>query len=310
MTEFLTIEGLTKHFERKKALDDVSFSVQKGQIFGLLGPNGAGKTTLIRIINRIIQSDGGKIKIDGTNLSSEHIKLIGYMPEERGLYKKMKVGEQILFFAKLKGMNRTDAQKAADMWMKRLGIGSWVNDKVQELSKGMQQKVQFIITVLHNPKLLILDEPFTGFDPINVDLIKKQILYLQEQGCTIIFSTHNMSSVEEICEKIVLINHGHNILEGEINEVKSKFFEKEYEIEYSQMREGFAGFSEYQYTELKAKNGFKRFKVNLDNKNKAEFISYAAKQGDLISFNPVVPSLHDVFVKVVENYNKNNQKDE
>ncbi|MEA3451195.1 MAG: ATP-binding cassette domain-containing protein [Bacteroidota bacterium] len=309
MDNFLSIDKITKQFERVKALDNVSFNVAKGQIFGLLGPNGAGKTTLIRIINRIFGPDAGNISMENEIIKSTDISKIGYLPEERGLYKKMKVGEQILFFAKLKGMNKTEAQKAADFWMKRLGIESWTNDKVEELSKGMQQKIQFIITVLHNPKLLIFDEPFSGFDPINVELIKKQILWLREQGTTIIFSTHNMPSVEEICERIVLINKGKNILEGDIDEIKEQFSENIFEISFDNISDNFKESEKFTVLDTKSVNGHTIFKVDLKDFDKKDFLKYSLENGSIISFNPVIPSLHDIFVKVVENYNKNSENE-
>lgn len=309
MENFLTIENVSKQFERKKALDDVSFNVGKGQIFGLLGPNGAGKTTLIRIINRIFEPDGGFVKIEDEHIKLEHISEIGYLPEERGLYKKMKVGEQILFFAKLKGMGKEEAEKSANFWMKRLGISSWLNLKVEELSKGMQQKIQFIITVLHKPKLLIFDEPFSGFDPINVDLIKKQILWLKEQGTTIIFSTHNMASVEEICERIVLINNGKNILEGDIDEIKEQFSENVFEIKFGEVSDNFETSEDFTVVEKITNNGNTTFKVDLKEYDKKDFLSYSMNNGNIVSFNPVIPSLHDIFVKVVGNYNKNTENE-
>ncbi len=309
MENFLTIDKISKQFERKKALDEVSFNVGKGQIFGLLGPNGAGKTTLIRIINRIFEPDNGSVKINNELVREDHISQIGYLPEERGLYKKMKVGEQVLFFAKLKGMGKNEAQKAADFWMKRLKISSWANDKVEELSKGMQQKIQFIITVLHNPKLLIFDEPFTGFDPINVDLIKKQILWLRDQGTTIIFSTHNMASVEEICERIVLINNGKNILEGNINDIQEQFSENVYEIKFDEISDDFEKQKNFTVLDKKILNGHTSFKIALQDLERKDFLNYSLNAGNIVSFNPIIPSLHDIFVKVVNNYNKTTENE-
>lgn len=308
METFLKIKDISKSFERKKALDEVSFDVPKGKIFGLLGPNGAGKTTLIRIINRIISPDKGQVFFNGNELKAENLQEIGYLPEERGLYRKMKVGEQILFFAKLKGMNSVDAKKAADFWMKRLKIKSWYNDKVETLSKGMQQKIQFIITVLHNPKLLIFDEPFTGFDPINVDLIKKQILWLKEQGTTIIFSTHNMASVEEICDRILLINEGQKILEGELTEIKNRFFEQIYEVVVDKNFD-IEALNSYDILEKEAQNKILRLKIKLDGHNKSELIKMLAEKGNLQSFNPIVPKLHDIFVETVEKTKKNDNNE-
>ncbi|NTV84834.1 MAG: ATP-binding cassette domain-containing protein, partial [Bacteroidales bacterium] len=226
-------ENVTKRFSGHTALEGVSLSVPEKSIYGLLGPNGAGKTTLIRIINMITAPDEGHILFAGRNIHPEDISQIGYLPEERGLYKKMKVGEQALYLAQLKGMSRHDAQINLKEWFEKFDIGSWWNKKVEELSKGMQQKVQFIITVLHQPKLLIFDEPFSGFDPINVNLLKQEILRLRENGSTIIFSTHNMASVEELCDKIALINRSHKILEGNVMEIRKKHSTDLYEVEIS-----------------------------------------------------------------------------
>ena len=221
--ELLRIDNVTKHYTGHTALNDVSFSVPQGCIYGLLGPNGAGKTTLIRIINHITAPDSGTVTFDGHTLTAADIYNIGYLPEERGLYKKMKVGEQAIFFARLKGLSRSEAQRRLKFWFAKLGIEDWWNKKVEELSKGMAQKIQFIITVLHEPKLLIFDEPFSGFDPINADQLKREILELRDKGATIIFSTHNMSSVEEICDHITLINQSQNILTGNVDEIKRRY---------------------------------------------------------------------------------------
>ena len=206
MSNLLSVRGVSKRFAAHTALDNVSIEVPRGRIFGLLGPNGAGKTTLIRIINHITLPDTGEVLFDGKPLSQEDVAYIGYLPEERGLYRKMKVGEQALYLAQLKGLNKAEAKERLKFWFDRLDIGDWWNKKVQELSKGMAQKIQFLVTVLHNPKLLIFDEPFSGFDPINANVIKDEILYLRDQGATIIFSTHRMESVEELCDHIALIN--------------------------------------------------------------------------------------------------------
>jgi ABC-2 type transport system ATP-binding protein len=306
MPPFLIINNISKNFDKKRALNGLSFSVEQGKIFGLLGPNGAGKTTLIRIINRIFEADEGQVLFNGREISAEDVAKIGYLPEERGLFPKMKVGEQILFFAKLKGMNKADAEKQSIIWLKRLGAYGWIDKKVTELSKGMQQKIQFIITVLHNPKLLILDEPFTGFDPINVDLIKKQILKLRDDGATIIFSTHNMASVEEICEQIVLINNGQNILEGEINNIKKQFFTNTYMIEYQDVTTDFETNPPFEIIQKHEEKSSVKYTVNLQNTTQNDFFNFALSKGKIISYNPVVPSLHDIFVNVVNKSNINN----
>lgn len=218
----LQINHITKHFGDYKALDDVSIHVRKGSIFGLLGPNGAGKTTLIRIVNHIIRPDQGELLFDGRPMTQADVDQIGYLPEERGLYKKMKVGEQAIYLARLKGLDKATAESRLHEWFDRLEIDSWWNRPVEELSKGMQQKVQFVVTVLHQPKLLIFDEPFSGFDPVNADILKREMLHLRNQGATIIFSTHNMPSAEELCDEIALINHSRVVLSGALSDIKSQ----------------------------------------------------------------------------------------
>src|SRR5512133_1873059 len=222
--------NVTKQYGSQLALDDVSISVPEKCIYGLLGPNGAGKTTLIRIINQITGPDKGELFLNGNKLKTSDVQFIGYLPEERGLYKKMKVGEQALYFAQLKGLTRPEAMRRLKYWFKKLEIVDWWGKKVEELSKGMQQKVQFITTVLHEPKLLIFDEPFTGFDPLNANLIKNELLFLRDRGATIIFSTHNMSSVEELCDNITLINKGKSILEGSVDEIRRQWAGNEYDL--------------------------------------------------------------------------------
>ena len=223
MDNILEVIGVSKHYTGHKALDDVSISIAPGTVYGLLGPNGAGKTTLIRIINHITAPDSGTVMFDGHTLTADDVSQIGYLPEERGLYKKMKVGEQAIFFARLKGLSKADATTQLKRWFDKFGISDWWDKKIEELSKGMAQKVQFIVTVLHRPKLLIFDEPFSGFDPINANLLKQEILQLRDEGSTIIFSTHNMGSVEEICSDITLINKGKNILTGNVDELRHRF---------------------------------------------------------------------------------------
>lgn len=227
----LNVEHVSKSYANHRALDDVSLRVASGTIYGLLGPNGAGKTTLIRIINHITAPDSGTVTFDGHPLTAEDVNHIGYLPEERGLYKKMKVGEQALFFARLKGLSRGDAERELRTWFERFDISSWWNRKVEELSKGMAQKVQFIVTVLHRPKLLIFDEPFSGFDPVNANLLKEEILRMKREGATIIFSTHNMASVEELCDNITLIDHGREVLSGNVDEIRRRYRHGRYVIE-------------------------------------------------------------------------------
>ena len=228
--DILSVENVSKAYSSHLALDDVSLSIPEGTVYGLLGPNGAGKTTLIRIINHITAPDSGRVLLDGHQLSEADVPNIGYLPEERGLYKKMKVGEQAVFFARLKGLSRADATRELRKWFEKFDILNWWDKRVEELSKGMAQKVQFIVTVLHRPRLLIFDEPFSGFDPINAELLKREILALRDEGATIIFSTHNMSSVEEICDNITLINKSRNILSGNVEELRRKYFHGRYDI--------------------------------------------------------------------------------
>lgn len=238
--EILKVDDIVKEYAGHRALDQVSFSTQEGEIFGLLGPNGAGKTSLIRIINQITAPDQGQILLKGKPLAPSDIASIGYLPEERGLYKKMKVGEQALYFAQLKGMSKSEAKKRLAEWFEKFEISNWANKKVEELSKGMAQKVQFITTVLHQPPLLILDEPFSGFDPINTNLIKDEILQLKKNGTSIMLSTHNMSSVEEICDSIALINQSKLVLNGSLSEVKKQFKSDTYAIQFKGIMMAFA----------------------------------------------------------------------
>jgi len=231
--DILRVENVSKAYSTHLALDDVSMNIPEGAVYGLLGPNGAGKTTLIRIINHITAPDSGRVLLDGHQLTEADVTNIGYLPEERGLYKKMKVGEQAVFFARLKGLSRADAIRELKKWFEKFDIINWWDKRVEELSKGMAQKVQFIVTVLHRPRLLIFDEPFSGFDPINAELLKREILTLRDEGATVIFSTHNMSSVEEICDNITLINKSRNILSGNVEELRRKYFDGRYDITFT-----------------------------------------------------------------------------
>ncbi|HVV55951.1 MAG TPA: ATP-binding cassette domain-containing protein, partial [Mucilaginibacter sp.] len=228
----LSIRHIEKQYAGHRALTDVSIEVESGQVFGLLGPNGAGKTSLIRIINQITAPDSGEIYFNGEKLNQSHIERIGYLPEERGLYKKMEIGEQMIYLARLKGLSRAEATKRLKQWFQKLGMETWWKKKIEELSKGMQQKAQFVATVLHEPDLIILDEPFSGFDPVNADLIKDEILELNRKGATVLFSTHRMESVEELCDSIALINLSHKILDGRIKDIKNTYRNDTYLIEY------------------------------------------------------------------------------
>ena len=294
-------ENVTKRFSGHTALEDVSLDVPEKSIFGLLGPNGAGKTTLIRIINMITAPDEGHILFAGRNIHPEDISQIGYLPEERGLYKKMKVGEQALYLAQLKGLNRHEAMVSLKQWFEKFDIGGWWNKKVEELSKGMQQKVQFIITVLHQPRLLIFDEPFSGFDPINVNILKQEILRLRDNGSTIIFSTHNMASVEELCDNIALINRSHKILEGNVMEIRKKHRTDTFEMEIS----GLNGRElqlppSCQVIDFQESGGHYHFKIRGFVNNKPnELISNVIRQADVHSFREILPTMNDIFIATV-----------
>jgi len=282
------------------ALDNVSIAVPKQSIYGLLGPNGAGKTTLIRIINQITGPDTGELLIEGKKLRPEDVQQIGYLPEERGLYKKMKVGEQALYFAQLKGLSKAEAMRRLKYWFKKLEIIDWWGKKVEELSKGMAQKVQFVITVLHEPKLIIFDEPFTGFDPVNANIIKNEILFLREKGATIIFSTHNMESVEELCDNITLINKSKTILEGSVDEIRSKWAANEYDLIFNGNVK-IEGNGHYNILDHKFENekSMIRIKTTSDITTN-NILQTAMKSGNVLSFNPAMPSMNEIFIRVVE----------
>ncbi len=304
--EFLNASQIVKQFSNHLALDHVSINVPENSIFGLLGPNGAGKTTLIRIINQITAPDSGEISLQGRPLVAADVANIGYLPEERGLYKKMKVGEQALYLARLKGMSRPDAMRKLKYWFEKFEITGWWNKKVEELSKGMQQKIQFITTVIHEPKLLIFDEPFSGFDPINANLLKREILAMRENGATIIFSTHNMDSVEELCDHISLINKSKVILEGQIEELRKSFRTNTYEISYfgdpAKMRAvlppSFGIVSEKMNHDLHSAR-IQSGKLPENN----VLISSLLPHIEIQSFNEVIPGMNDIFIRVVEETN-------
>jgi ABC-2 type transport system ATP-binding protein len=297
--------NVTKRFANHTALDKVSISVPAQSIFGLLGPNGAGKTTLIRIINQITGPDEGELFLNGEKLKPSDVELIGYLPEERGLYKKMKVGEQALYLAQLKGLSKSDAMKKLKYWFERFELQSWWGRKVEELSKGMQQKVQFIVTILHDPKLLIFDEPFSGFDPINVNLLRDEILNLRSNGATIIFSTHNMASVEELCDHIALINKSRKILEGSVKEVRKQFRSDTYEFDMlhtnGQIQQGFGNdvllveeSKEDEITHIRVKTTIGR----------NELLQKMIPLGEIQSFKEVIPSMNDIFISLVQKDSK------
>jgi ABC-2 type transport system ATP-binding protein len=293
-------KNVTKQYGSSLALDNVSISVPEQCIYGLLGPNGAGKTTLIRIINQITGPDSGELFLNGKKLVPSDVQLIGYLPEERGLYKKMKVGEQALYFAQLKGLPKAEAMRRLKYWFKKLDIIDWWGKKVEELSKGMAQKVQFVTTVLHEPKLLIFDEPFTGFDPLNTKIVKDEILFLRERGATIIFSTHNMESVEELCDNITLINKARTILEGSVNEIRSKWAANEYDLVFHGNVK-IEGNSHYNI--LKQQNENDRSVIRLKTTSDIstnDILQTVMGAGSIISFNPALPSMNEIFIRVVE----------
>ena len=302
--DLLKIENITKRYSGHTALDNVSLSIPEGSIYGLLGPNGAGKTTLLRIINRIIMPDAGRVLLDGKEITADDVCHIGYMPEERGLYKKMKLGEQAVFFARIKGLSHKEATQKAKMWFEKFGIEDWWNKKVGDLSKGMAQKVQFIVNVLHEPKLLIFDEPFSGFDPINANLLKEEILALRDKGATIIFSTHNMSSVEEVCDHITLIDKSRNILSGNVEKIRhshgTNIFEISYRGDGQKLTDTIAG--QYTVMEMATSSiGINKAKIHIANDSDVRNVIAALNENvELRSFSEVIPTMNDIFIRAVE----------
>lgn len=305
--KLLEARDIVKQFSNHLALNKVNLAVDEGSIYGLLGPNGAGKTTMIRIINQITAPDDGEIFFNNHKLKANDVFDIGYLPEERGLYRKMKVGEQAIYFAQLKGLSRSDAISKLKDWFVKFEIQAWWDKKVEELSKGMQQKIQFITTVIHEPKLLIFDEPFSGFDPINANIIKQEILELKKKGATIIFSTHNMESVEELCTHITLINESVSLLEGPMDTIRRNYSLDEYEI-------GFRGdvnllkatlTTQYKIIENKQRNGenFVRVRI-LNDISTNDLLKTMLTSGNIISFREIIPSMNDIFIKVVEDASK------
>ncbi len=307
MNDLLSIDSVSKHYGDFTALNKVSLNIKEGSIFGLLGPNGAGKTTLIRIINQITQPDEGKVLFNNEPLNIKHIKDIGYLPEERGLYPKMTIGDQVVYLAQLKGLDRDTAKSELRKWFDKFKIEDWWNKKVTELSKGMAQKVQFIVTVLHKPKLLIFDEPFSGFDPINANLIKDEILDLREKGATIIFSTHRMESVEELCEDIALINKSNKILDGNLYDIKTKFKSNIYEVGVNASNPDSLNKeleSIFETTKPSFKTIGENLKLNVklnDKQNSDELLKILNQSGKVIHFKEVIPSANEIFINSVEN---------
>ena len=304
MNNILEVKNVVKQYGDYTALNSVSLSVPKGSIYGLLGPNGAGKTSLIRIINQITMPDSGQVILDGEPLRPEHVGLIGYMPEERGLYKTMKVGEQCLYLAQLKGLSKQEAKTQLDYWFDRLEIQGWWNKKMQELSKGMAQKVQFVVTVLHKPKLLILDEPFSGFDPVNANLIKDEIIELNKQGTSVIFSTHRMESVEEMCDYIALIHKSNKLIEGKLTDVKKQFRTNSYEVGIlSDNIEGLMYDLSQKFTlsqtDFKSLNDELKLEINLGTSTPNELLNTLIQRGQVTHFVEKIPSVNDIFIRTV-----------
>jgi ABC-2 type transport system ATP-binding protein len=306
MANILEVNKILKQYGDFTALNEVTISVPKGSIYGLLGPNGAGKTSLIRIINQITMPDKGEILLDGEVLSPKHIQQIGYLPEERGLYKSMKVGEQCLYLAQLKGLSRSEAKKQLDYWFEKLEIQGWWNKKIEELSKGMAQKVQFVVCILHKPKLLIFDEPFSGFDPVNANVIKDEILELQKQGATIIFSTHRMESVEELCDHIALIHKSNKLIEGKLSDVKKQFRTNSFEVGIlTENVEGLMFDLTQKFkiapADFKSLNNELKLEVQLGHANSNELLHILTQKGQVTHFVEKIPSVNDIFIKTVSN---------
>lgn len=305
MDHLLVAENVSKQFGDFTALNDVSLEIPRGSIFGLLGPNGAGKTTFIRIINQITLPDKGRMLLDGHALRPQDIRHIGYLPEERGLYKSMKVGEQALYLARLKGLSKAEAKERLNYWFDRLQIQDWWGKKIQELSKGMAQKVQFVVTVLHRPKLLIFDEPFSGFDPVNANLIKDEILQLRKEGATILFSTHRMESVEEMCDYMALIHRGNKLLDGEVNEIKRRYKSNTYEVglltpDVDGLRKKLEGKFVISETEFKSINDDLKLQIQIgQNSSPNELLAYLTSQAQVNHFVEVIPSVNEIFIKTV-----------
>jgi ABC-2 type transport system ATP-binding protein len=294
----LELHNLQKHYATQKAVDDISLNIKQGSIFGLLGPNGAGKTTLLRMITGIFYPDNGSIILDGKTFDPVNdIVKIGYMPEERGLYKKMKIGEQALYLAQLKGLSKGEAMEKIKFWFKKMEMETWWNKKVEDLSKGMSQKLQFVITVLHEPKLIILDEPFSGLDPVNANLIKDEIYGLAQRGSTIIFSTHRMEQVEEICDHIILMNLGKKILDGTVAQVKQDFKENKFNISVANLP---AQLQHPSFNIVAEKGNSLTVKINEGYSSNDLLMHFLQQQSTIVSFNEILPSLNEIFIKQVE----------
>ena len=299
---YIQAQNISKEFAGNRALNNLSLSIAEGEIFGLLGPNGAGKTTFIRILNQIFNADSGAITINSQPLTATDVYRMGYLPEERGLYKKMKVAEQIFYFAALKGMSKHDAMRELNSWTERLLIHDWNHKKVEELSKGMQQKIQFIVSVIHKPKILILDEPFSGFDPVNAQRLKEEILRLKAEGMTIILSTHNMNSVEELCDSIVLLDKSEKILDGKLADIRQSFARNQYRITFSGYVDTpmLALNTSYKITEQQKHDSYSTFMLELlDHSTANDVIRHCTQFGSVVSFEPVIPDMNSIFIEAV-----------
>jgi ABC-2 type transport system ATP-binding protein len=295
--EILEIRNLTKKYGNQKALSNISLTIPKGGIFGLLGPNGAGKTTLIRIINQIIEGDSGEVFFNGVILQPKHISQIGYLPEERGLYKKMKVWDQLVYFARLKDMPASLAKERVSYWLKKMDISSWKDKRIDDLSKGMAQKVQFISTIIHEPELLILDEPFSGFDPLNAEIIKNEIIELKNKGITVVLSTHRMESVELLCDQIAMIHRSHKILEGRLSEIKQQFRPNSYEVRL-------AGFSDSlpEKWDVQNINGNSVFSIPLGQDSPNSTLTKLMQYGEVVGFREILPTMEEIFIQQIKNH--------
>lgn len=297
----LSIRNIVKQYAGHRALDDVSLEVESGKIFGLLGPNGAGKTSLIRIINQITAPDSGEVYFNGERLNQSHIDRIGYLPEERGLYKKMEIGEQMIYLARLKGLTRDEATKRLKVWFEKLEMETWWKKKIEELSKGMQQKAQFVATVLHEPDLIILDEPFSGFDPVNAEIIKDEILELNRKGATILFSTHRMESVEELCDSIALIHKSHKILDGRVKTIRNSYKNDTYLVEYTGEQLVFNGAQPFDIiSEVAGEDNSHIIKLKLNNNSANDVLQYLIPKTRINMLQEVIPSVNEIFIEKVK----------
>ncbi|QYN50545.1 MULTISPECIES: ABC transporter ATP-binding protein [Apibacter] len=306
MDYFIVAENVTRTYEDKIALDNFNIKIPKGSIYGILGPNGAGKTTFIRIINQITKPDSGTIYFNGEPLQPKHISHIGYMPEERGLYKNMKIGEQAIYLAQLKGMNKTEAKSRLEYWFDKLKIEKWWNKKLSELSKGMAQKIQFVVTVLHNPELLIFDEPFSGFDPVNANLIRDEILELKEKGTTILFSSHRMESVEELCDYVALIHNSKKILDGSVKDIRHKFKQGKFNIRITDIQSHDIEhlLSNHSIENLIKMDNEYSFSIKLtDRESSKSLLSELSSKGTILSFYEEIPGMNEVFINAVNSKN-------